>query len=1102
MERATADAILNDAFVAHAGGAAYFQHAVERLVAEHGADADGSFTSARQLLYAHAFRRLRGDDVPPTARCVSVNSVAASASYYVAEGAAPTEPRSLDTVLVAVSVPECAEQRDTVILLTFAGVVRAYDYPLAGAASGTSSRRHRIERRLVQPLSVLAGDAAAATTTVLPFDLSVLSRRFEVRDASDSAEPTAPPGSDAADTAEFAQHMHAMLTTHCVNMECERPLQRGAAAKGATRFRQFAIDSNESLLFALSQPWPRRYDVLLRRLAYEARVDLQAHVANFVTDMLAQTFAYACDIYYGDELPRMQYVADACAQRLPTALCMAPDGTPRSFRCAFVALFNEAPRTATVVMERGARAVAGHVYLRGAELMQAAAEMYERCMRVATMPDEDKRRRRVADAERERAEELARLARRYTPDEDEPALKRVRTAPPFRFSAQAWRDIESSLPGIDLGADVASDAALRIGLKSNRPDKFFGIRVSVDARQLARWNGARLSEYSLLIPQLVHRDVAPPHADVAPRHWRYSGVFDLDAFDAEAVEALKMGERNMFRTWGPRDCTFGHTKEIKTFFVRHGVAHSGGDARALCAESTDFAALFEALREFTAALDAASVPFVAFFSGGKGFRVFVWDRSLWASVDEDAKYGATLLERIVRPFVARVYAAAGNEAGVARLSRFIDANSYDRDKGVKPDIDAHQDTGNYCVDVSAVRRYASLSDYFDSADAPCLLSRARPDCSLVLAIHSFWRRFMLTSAPPAAELYTAQHYVPVEAPEAPAPQRRADVPERVCSTELSRALRDARTATPYSSGLFSRRRSRRFDGDAERRADLPKRYKLKEGTAEAARVAARSASGGDGVVTVWSNSERRKLRLDTRALSALADSPDPIDELLRQRSLPLCVANAEKRMRDGTYLKYSDRNTYALFMHEMVRVGALADIEECATHQCTVMEAAGAELAESKANEHRRHFAEAPRHYAVRHAKSARHLRDRRSMTPEAAEAAACGSVSCGELCSTKVVPAPGDADKQLQCPYMMVHRGYMSQSAFDGLLAFSGVDEESERRRIGGLARAGRYALACTTQFEASGVAARSAHDVDLKYPRQYTWLAAHEAVRGGDPA
>jgi len=140
-----------------------------------------------------------------------------------------------------------------------------------------------------------------------------------------------------------------------------------------------------------------------------------------------------------------------------------------------------------------------------------------------------------------------------------------------------------------------------------------------------------------------------------------------------------------------------------------------------------FARLYRAVQVLLAAM---TVPCLAYFSGGGGFRVLFDSPHAWRTVTWGHTYAATFHAHELGKLLMVVAPTLPADV-LARIQACTDKNIYDCDKGTKPDLLAHFDTG----------LWPRLVDETFEAAIP---SRDTADANLSASIRSFWNDIFLS----------------------------------------------------------------------------------------------------------------------------------------------------------------------------------------------------------------------------------------------------------------------------------------------------------------------------------------------------------------------
>lgn len=251
----------------------------------------------------------------------------------------------------------------------------------------------------------------------------------------------------------------------------------------------------------------------------------------------------------------------------------------------------------------------------------------------------------------------------------------------------------------------------------------YGSRASIAVDPLCTGKD-NLAGYSLIIPAFTRRRDIPSGEEKQRglawlwnvyEHPRYFGILDLDM----DVEAVVTGQTPLFSD-APAE-RFKNKADVEKAFVRRLV--DGSTFRQTLSRCPAFADLYGAVKALVAAL---TVDYVAYFSGGGGFRILFLSPCAWRSVTWGQAY-SSVFQGVELPRLLRLVAPSLDEHALARIVAATDKNVYDCDKGTKPDLLAHFDTHVYP---------RQLGEWFERS-CP---SRDVADAPLEHAIREFWRR--------------------------------------------------------------------------------------------------------------------------------------------------------------------------------------------------------------------------------------------------------------------------------------------------------------------------------------------------------------------------
>ena len=274
---------------------------------------------------------------------------------------------------------------------------------------------------------------------------------------------------------------------------------------------------------------------------------------------------------------------------------------------------------------------------------------------------------------------------------------------------------------------------LRVGTLRDTPP-WYGDRASIPLNP-SNPLSLNLHRLSLIIPCVTTRSNIPSGIADQRRdaslieyiHWRYFGYLDLDM----PLTEMKDAKQPLF---SDRPSVFDYTKEYKMAFIHCMLNESltFGDMALICPEWAKLLSLVERLFPL---LPSACEP-VVYYSGGCGIRVLFWSLDAWKRVRwRDDTYAKALTETAM-PVLLRQALSLPDEL-VAAIMTHVDKNVYDVDKGVKPDVLAHFDTGVFPVPFVSAEHFRTQC-----------ISKTKAHPVLVSDINRFWRKLFLERVPP------------------------------------------------------------------------------------------------------------------------------------------------------------------------------------------------------------------------------------------------------------------------------------------------------------------------------------------------------------------
>ncbi len=244
-----------------------------------------------------------------------------------------------------------------------------------------------------------------------------------------------------------------------------------------------------------------------------------------------------------------------------------------------------------------------------------------------------------------------------------------------------------------------------------------------------------LRSISLIIPSITTTNAIPSAIAEQTQfehlvHRRYFGYLDMDTPMPSAGSAAE--EEPMY--WGDLDNTKLPTKvhDTKMEFVARLRTMSMGEMAQQCPR-------FGRLVNLALAIAAQSPDSLVYYSGGAGFRVLFHSPSAWRRVvwGDSPGYAEALVEReVMQSQMLETPPMSLGRDVVLGIGAYIDANVYHRDKGVKPDVHAHFETGVWPQRVRSPSQFLALQ-----------VGKCGEDRDLTMGITAFWVRVMHTIPP-------------------------------------------------------------------------------------------------------------------------------------------------------------------------------------------------------------------------------------------------------------------------------------------------------------------------------------------------------------------
>lgn len=196
---------------------------------------------------------------------------------------------------------------------------------------------------------------------------------------------------------------------------------------------------------------------------------------------------------------------------------------------------------------------------------------------------------------------------------------------------------------------------------------------------------------------------------------RYFGFVDLDM----ELDAITTGIEPMIAGEAPQVFTnMGKFKTYWSYWIKEHSHLTIGEIRKLC---KPFDSVCREAQKLCACLEEKQLSYIFFFSGCKGWRVCFHDPKLFYWCFWHELYNKAFQQQIA----AQYYTELGMDPafGATRL----DVSVYDNNKGVKPDVLAHPDSGLYSF---LVKEYKDLDSYE--------LCRRKADPELIEKVKWYW----------------------------------------------------------------------------------------------------------------------------------------------------------------------------------------------------------------------------------------------------------------------------------------------------------------------------------------------------------------------------
>jgi len=219
---------------------------------------------------------------------------------------------------------------------------------------------------------------------------------------------------------------------------------------------------------------------------------------------------------------------------------------------------------------------------------------------------------------------------------------------------------------------------IRVGLRGF--NKFYGKRDWYSIDEFFK----NIRNLSLIIPTFTHSkplDNLSKDFEVLS----FNGYLDIDL---DVGNDIMNGKVSLFSDEPARK--YNDAKECKLYF--NAKVKKCKSLGGICECCPLFKEVFELTLKICNCLKSASISYLCFFTGGRGFRILLKDKDLWVKVKYHDSYGESILKNLIIPYFKKI--------GVNDIKNDdFDKNVFDKDKGIKTDLLPHATTGCYAVSI-------------------------------------------------------------------------------------------------------------------------------------------------------------------------------------------------------------------------------------------------------------------------------------------------------------------------------------------------------------------------------------------------------------------
>ena len=271
-------------------------------------------------------------------------------------------------------------------------------------------------------------------------------------------------------------------------------------------------------------------------------------------------------------------------------------------------------------------------------------------------------------------------------------------------------------------SEISFQGFMKVGLLSKEEGKFYGARIIRSLKGLSRANLMEsLKSLTLLTGEFPHTEKPIKNEDI---YLRYVGHIDLDVDDV-GLDMVKNGTKAFFKTVPAEPLPKDKFKKL----VKEVLSKEDYMLENYVQDSELFREAKNKTEYICCLLRAGGLECEAFFTGCKGFRIFWYDEKMWVRVSHDVAYSQSVLNHMDSYFKdleekLEHETLPENLKDLHWESRWLDPSVYDPNKGLKPDVLRHHETGIYSRTINSSKP----------------LSYGHPDREVLKIIEKHWSK--------------------------------------------------------------------------------------------------------------------------------------------------------------------------------------------------------------------------------------------------------------------------------------------------------------------------------------------------------------------------